>query len=116
MSQALLLPLLEGITAGLIVAAGFFFVYSRTQKKAATGVLAEARADAARIRSEATQGVEHARAEAVLAAKLEAVQVRESLEQELLRAAGRGRAARAAGRGAEPGAGAAPGRARHAAA
>ena len=85
MSQALLLPLLEGITAGLIVAAGFFFVYSRTQKKAATGVLAEARADAARIRSEATQGVEHARAEAVLAAKLEAVQVRESLEQELLR-------------------------------
>ena len=38
MSQALLLPLLEGITAGLIVAAGFFFVYSRAQKKAATGV------------------------------------------------------------------------------
>jgi ribonuclease Y len=85
MSQALLLPLLEGITAGLIVAAGFFFVYTRSQKRAATGVLADARADAARIRADATQGVEHARAEAVLAAKMEAVQVREALEQELLR-------------------------------
>ncbi len=85
MSQALLLPLLEGITAGLIVAAGFFFVYSRVQKKAATGILADARSDAARIRNEATQGVEHARAEAVLAAKMEAVEVREALEQELVR-------------------------------
>jgi len=85
MSQALLLPLLEGITAGLIVVAGFLFVYSRFQKKAATGVLAEARADAARIRADASQGVERARAEAVLAAKMEAVQVREALEQELLR-------------------------------
>ena len=75
MSQALLLPLLEGITAGLIVVAGFLFVYTRSQKKAATGVLAEARADAARIRGDATQGVERARAEAVLAAKMEAVQV-----------------------------------------
>ena len=85
MSQALFLPLLEGITAGLIVAAGFFLVYSRMQKKAAAGVLTEARAEASRIRGDATQGVERARAEAVLAAKLEAVQVRESLEQELLR-------------------------------
>jgi ribonuclease Y len=85
MSQALLLPLLEGITAGLVVAAGFFFVYNRSQKKAATGVLAVARAEAVRLRAEATQGVEHARAEAVLAAKMEAVQVREVLEQELVR-------------------------------
>ena len=85
MSQALLLPFLEGITAGLIVVAGFLFVFSRFQKRAATGVLAEARAEAARIRGDATQGVERARAEAVLAAKMEAVQVREALEQELLR-------------------------------
>ncbi len=85
MSQALLLPLLEGITAGLIVAAGFFFVYSRSQKKAATGVLADARSEAARIRADATQGVDRARAEAVLAAKMEAVQQREALEQELVR-------------------------------
>src|SRR4029453_10965586 len=85
MNQALLLPLLEGIMAGLIVVAGFLFVYNRFQKKVATGVLAEARAGAVRLRSDATQGVEHARAEAVLAAKMEAVQVREALEQELLR-------------------------------
>ncbi len=62
MSQALLLPSWRGITAGLIVAAGFFFVYSRTQKKAATGILAQARAEAERIRNEADRRASSMRA------------------------------------------------------
>ena len=35
MRETLLVPLIEGVVAGLIVAALFLFLYIRTQKKAA---------------------------------------------------------------------------------
>lgn len=81
MSQALNLPFVEGITAGLIVFAGLYLVYTRSQKKLGAGILAEARAEADRVRAAAGKEVDRARSEAVLTAKMEAVQQREALEQ-----------------------------------
>ena len=83
MRETLLVPLIEGVVAGLIVAALFLFLYIRTQKKAATGVLANARAEAERIRAAATESVELARQEAVVSTRLDAVKAREELEKEL---------------------------------
>ncbi len=83
MSETLLVPLIEGIVAGLIVAALLLALYNRTQKKAATGVLADARAEAERIRTAATEGVELARQEAMVNARLDAVRAREEVEREL---------------------------------
>ena len=46
MSQSLLLPTLAGVAAGLAVGLLFLFVYRRTQRRAADGVLATARREA----------------------------------------------------------------------
>jgi ribonuclease Y len=83
MSQSLLLPLLEGIVAGLIVAAGVLFVYTRSQKRAGAGLLAAAQAEADRVRAEAVRTAESAKAQAVLDARVEAVAHREEVEKEL---------------------------------
>jgi len=83
MSQSLLLPLLEGIVAGLIVAAGALFVHSRNQRKAGQGILANAQAEAERVRAEAVRQAEAIRAQAQLDARVEAVAQREAGEKEL---------------------------------
>ena len=85
MSETLLVPLIEGVVAGLIVAALFLFLYIRTQKKSATGVLANARAEAERIRAAATESVELARQEAVVSTRLDAVKARERSSSRLRR-------------------------------
>ena len=83
MSTTLLVPLLEGLVAGLIVAGLFLYLYNRTQRKAAGTILNAARAEADRMRASATEGAELARHEAVLAAKLDAVKFREDVDREL---------------------------------
>jgi len=83
MSQSLLLPLLEGIVAGLIVAAGALFVYTRNQRKTGQGLLATAQAEAERIRAEAVRQAEATRAQGQLDARVEAVAQREAGEREV---------------------------------
>ncbi|HEX5818147.1 MAG TPA: ribonuclease Y [Gemmatimonadales bacterium] len=83
MSQSLLLPLLEGIVAGLIVAAGALFFYTRNQRKTGQGLLATAQAEAERVRAEAVRQAEATRAQAQLDARVEAVAQREAGEKEV---------------------------------
>ncbi len=83
MSPAMLIPMVEGLVAGLVVAALFLFFYNRTQRKAAGAILEVARAEADRIRAAGAESAELARHEAVLAARLEAVKFREEADREL---------------------------------
>jgi len=83
MSQSLLLPLLEGVVAGLIVAAAALFFYNRNQRRTGQGLLAAAQAEAERIRAEAARQAEAARTQAQLDARVEAVAQRETGEREL---------------------------------
>jgi ribonucrease Y len=83
MSQSLLLPLLEGVVAGLIVAAAALFLYTRNQRKSGQGLLASAQAEAERIRAEAVRQGEATRTQAQLDARVAAVAQRETGEREL---------------------------------
>ncbi|HEX6667953.1 MAG TPA: ribonuclease Y, partial [Gemmatimonadales bacterium] len=96
MSASLLLPTLAGVAAGLAVGLLFLFVYRRTQRRAADGVLAtaqrvaeglraEARREAERLRADAARESEAAKAEIVLAAKMETLKLREDLDREISR-------------------------------
>jgi ribonucrease Y len=96
MSQSLLLPTLAGVAAGLAVGLLFLFVYRRTQRRAADGVLAtarreaeglrvEARREAERLRADTARESEAAKAEIVLAAKMETLKLREDLDREIQR-------------------------------
>ncbi|HEX6106301.1 MAG TPA: ribonuclease Y [Gemmatimonadales bacterium] len=85
MSQSLLLPALAGVAAGLAVALAFFLLYLRGQRRTAAGVLATAKAEADRLLADAAQRAEAARSEAVVAAKVETLKLREDLEREIQR-------------------------------
>ncbi len=85
MNQPFVLPLVEGITAGLVVSAAFILVYLRVQHRSATGILASAKAEAERLTREAAREAERARQDALLSAKMELVAQREEAEKELQR-------------------------------
>ena len=85
MPQPLLLPALVGVAAGLVVALVAFAVNARRQRQAATGILGGARAEAARLRVEAVREGEAAKAEVLVAARLEALKQREDLDREVQR-------------------------------
>ena len=85
MSQSLLLPTLAGVAAGLTVGLIFIFFYRRSQRRAADGVLAAAQREAARLRAESARSAEAAKAETVLAAKMETLTLREELDREIQR-------------------------------
>ncbi len=85
MPEFLLLPSLAGVAAGLAVAFVFILLYSRAQRRTATGVLAEARKEAERARAEGAREAEAAKAEAMLAAKMEILKQREDLDREVQR-------------------------------
>jgi ribonuclease Y len=89
MPQTLLLTLVEGVSAGLIVALVGALLFHRYQKRVATGVLEQARLEAERIRVEgerirleAKRDADLARSNAALASREEAVRQREELERE----------------------------------
>jgi ribonucrease Y len=82
MSQTLLLSLLAGVATGVIAALVFMVAHTRRQERAATGVLAAARAESDRLRQEASREAEAARAAALLEGKMEAIRIREELERE----------------------------------
>ncbi len=85
MPQSLLLPVLAGVAAGLVVALVFVGYYVRTQRRSATSVLAAARAEANRVRAETQREAESAKAEVLLAAKMESLKLREDLDREIQR-------------------------------
>ena len=61
MFKSYLLPLLEGIVAGVIVAVASFRIYSRAQRKAATGIMATARLEAEQLTAAASKKADEAR-------------------------------------------------------
>jgi len=85
MPQSLLLPVLAGVAVGLAVALVFMLLYTRSQRRAATGVLAAARAEAERFRGESSREAEAARSEILVAARMEALKLREDLDREVQR-------------------------------
>jgi ribonuclease Y len=85
MSQSILLPTLAGVAAGLAVGLVFILLYRRSQRRAAEGVLATAQREAARLRADSARAAEAAKAETVLAAKMETLTLREELDREIQR-------------------------------
>jgi ribonuclease Y len=85
MSQSLIVAIASGLAAGLLAALIFMAVYSRRQRTAGTGILADARAEAERLRTDATRHAESVRAESVIAAKELALKTREDADRELQR-------------------------------
>jgi ribonucrease Y len=83
--QSLLLPLLAGIAAGFGVALVFILLYTKAQRRAANNVLAVARTEAERIRSDATREAEAARSDVLLSTKMETLKLREDLDREIQR-------------------------------
>src|SRR6478672_3801140 len=82
MPQQLVLPALVGVVAGLVVALVTIAVNAHRQRKAGTGILATARAEAERIRTETARDGEAARQEVLVGAKMEALKQREDLDRE----------------------------------
>jgi ribonuclease Y len=82
MPQQFVLPVLVGVVAGLLVAVALIAVNVQRQRRAATGVLGSARAEAERLRSEAMREGEAGRQEVLVAAKMEALKQREDLDRE----------------------------------
>ncbi|MEZ0336446.1 MAG: ribonuclease Y [Gemmatimonadales bacterium] len=85
MPQSLLLPVLAGVVAGLVVALVFVLYYVRAQRRSATGILAAARAEANRLRTDTVREAESAKAEVLVAAKMESLKLREDLDREIQR-------------------------------
>jgi ribonucrease Y len=85
MPQNLLLPALIGVAAGLIVALVAMAISARRQRHGASGILAQARSEAERLRADAVRDGEAAKSEVLVAAKLEALKQREDLDREVQR-------------------------------
>ena len=83
MNPALLLPVAIGIGAGIAIAFLGIALYVGRQRRSAEGIVNQATAEAARTRDAATRDAERVRSEASLAAKAEALKVREEVEKEL---------------------------------
>src|SRR3954463_1122209 len=85
MLQSLLLPMLSGVAAGLAAALAFILVYTRNQRRSATGILGVARAEAERFRSEGQREADSAKSDLLLTAKMETLKLREDLDREIQR-------------------------------
>jgi ribonuclease Y len=85
MNQSLLLPALAGVAAGLVVALVFILLYTRSQRRSATGILASAKAAAERLRADSARQAETVRSEAMVTAKMETLKLREELDREIQR-------------------------------
>ena len=85
MPMSLLLPGLAGVAVGLLLGLIALGLYARGQRHAATGVLAVARADAERIRTEAVREAETAKSQVLVDARIEALTLRDELDREVQR-------------------------------
>lgn len=82
MSPSFQVSLLGGTLAGLLVAIVGILLYIRSQRNSATGIVAQARREAAKLGADARQEAEAARAAQALAGKEEALRVREEAERD----------------------------------
>src|ERR687897_503742 len=85
MVETLLLAVLAGVAVALGGVLLFVLLYTRSQRRSATGILSVAEADAERIRSEAQREAEAARSDLLLTAKMETLKLREELDREIQR-------------------------------
>ena len=85
MPRDLLLPTLAGVAAGLVVALLVVALWIRRQRRAADGILATARSEGARLRSEAARDAEATKSEMVVGARMETLKLREELDREVQR-------------------------------
>jgi ribonuclease Y len=85
MVETLLLAILAGVAVALAGVLLFMLVYTRSQRRSATGILSVAQADAERIRSEAQREAEAARSDLLLTTKMETLKLREELDREIQR-------------------------------
>src|SRR5919106_2480086 len=85
MLQSLLLPMLAGVAAGLAAALVFILLYTRSQRRSGSSILALARAEAERLRSEGQREAESTRSDVLLTAKMETLKLREDLDREIQR-------------------------------
>src|SRR3954452_3929400 len=85
MLPSLLLPLLAGVAAGLAAALVFILLYTRSQRRSGSSVLALARAEADRLRTEGQRDAESTKSDLLLSAKMETLKLREDLDREIQR-------------------------------
>ena len=85
MLQSLVLPVLAGVATGLAGALAFILLYTRSQRRSATGILSVARQEADRLRADTQREAEAARAELLLSGKMETLKIREDLDREIQR-------------------------------
>jgi ribonucrease Y len=85
MTQSLLLPMISGVAAGLATALIFIVLYTRNQRRSATGMLSVARAEAERLRIEGQREAESAKSDLLVTAKMETLKLREELDREIQR-------------------------------
>ncbi len=83
--SSFLLPLLEGLAAGLVAATLLFLVYSRTQRQSAARTLVAARREAETLVTEASTKATEARNQILLEGKMETLRLREDLDKEAQR-------------------------------
>jgi len=85
MFETFLLPLLEGLLAGTIVAGLSFFLYIRIQRRSASDVLSLARRDSEKLVSDASAKAELARESILRESREESGRLRAELEAEIRR-------------------------------
>jgi ribonucrease Y len=85
MLQSLLLPMLAGVAAGLAAALAFILVYTRSQRRSGSSILAVARVEAERLRNDSLREAESAKSDLLLTAKMETLKLREDLDREIQR-------------------------------
>jgi ribonuclease Y len=77
-----LLPLLEGLAAGVVVATVAFVLYNRSQRQSAARMLSAAHQEAETLVTEAASRAQEARNQIVLEGKMEILRLREDLDRE----------------------------------
>jgi ribonuclease Y len=85
MPRDLLLPTLAGVAAAIVVALVAVAVWIRRQRSAADGIVSSARKEAARLRADASRDGESAKAEMLVAGRMETLKLREELDREVQR-------------------------------
>ncbi len=81
----ILLPLVEGLAAGLVAATVIFILYSRVQRQSAARTLVAARKEAEAMVADAASRAQEARGQIVLEGKMETLRLREDLDKEAQR-------------------------------
>ena len=83
MNQPLLITIGAALAAGLLIGVIAVSVYAARQRRSSEGILNRANADAEAVRTGAAREAERLRAEAALAAKADALKLRDEAEKEL---------------------------------